>query len=120
MDFQPWNSNRVEIPTEYEYVWHEGVYDYEGLACEHTYDSGTPTNYDYHTIQCTKCQGTVIEKCNLVYSVLSGGVNHRARCTECRNVYSEAHAWGGDGSTCELCGYSRLSNLKTDPELEIE
>ena len=37
-NFEPWNSNFVEIPEYYDHKWYENVYDYESETCVHNFN----------------------------------------------------------------------------------
>lgn len=104
-NFEPWNSNYIDIPENYDYKWFPDIYDYDSSIHEHYMEYASNSN-GTHTAVCGLCNGnSSTENCNYNGFTAVNSIRHRATCKDCGYVYTESHSWNANRTMCLVCGY---------------
>ncbi len=120
-NYSPWNDDIIEVPEDYDYMWYEGVFDYESQVCTHNYTSFESVGGGLHKKTCSLCNGTIVDICD--YSIsLYNHQKHKLTCDCCGYTTYELHEWNVGGNRCLVCGFntelSVLSRIKHQGESE--
>ena len=85
---EPWNNSLIEPIEDYDYVWYEGVYDFNGDAIhQHV------LTYDYagngmHNITCNTCSEVAKDSCDWICTE-NGNETHIKSCKNCCHEQTE-------------------------------
>lgn len=114
-NFEPWNSDMIEVPEDYNYEWEANVYDceYPLPVCEHTYGPWVSKNNNCHVKTCTKCYFEIATMHTGEYTSIDSNT-HRLECTECDDIITTTHSYkwislnsSQHKGTCSDCGQTK-------------
>ena len=109
-NFEPWNSNYVEIPEYYDHKWYENVYDYESETCVHNFNEFVNYSSGIHKKYCSLCKCVILDSCNYTCTTYNA-TRHKVTCDDCGYMYYEVHVWNIGKNLCLSCGFNTEGSL---------
>lgn len=109
-NFEPWNSNTVDVPDDYSHSWFENVYDYESIQCEHEFDQFRAGTNGVHGMVCGLCDCAIFVACRYKCTPYNTS-KHKATCLDCGFSYYEAHNWNVGKNLCRSCGFDTEGSI---------